>query len=93
MHRIVLAIAAAALLAAAAPGSESAGAAGLATKPPPVTADTDLTQNLAYTCRRAWRCGPYDCGWRQVCGWAGWRPYWRSHRYYWRRHQWRQHYW
>lgn len=53
---------------------------------------TGLAQSVSYTCRKAWRCGPYDCGWRRVCAWAGWRPDWRN-RPYWRRHQWRRHYW
>lgn len=35
----------------------------------------DLAQDVAYVCRRAWRCGPYGCGWRRVCGWTGPRYY------------------
>ena len=63
--------------------------------PAPVSV-TDITAavpNAAHTCRRAWRCGPYDCGWRQICGRANWRPFWRTHHSPWRRHQWRRHYW
>ena len=31
---------------------------------------TNLVQDVAYVCRRVWRCGPYGCGWRRVC-WGG----------------------
>lgn len=41
--------------------------------------DTGLAQDVAYICRRVWRCGPYGCGWRRVCYWT--RPYWR-HRHW-----------
>ncbi len=41
-------------------------------------------QDVAYVCRRVWRCGRYGCGWRRVCRWTHRRPYWR-HRY-WRRY-------
>ncbi|HZP69606.1 MAG TPA: hypothetical protein VFB29_06635 [Pseudolabrys sp.] len=39
---------------------------------------TNLAQDIAYVCRRVWRCGPWGCGWRRVCWWTG--P--RHHRYY-----------
>ena len=39
---------------------------------------SSLAQDVAYVCRRVWRCGPWGCGWRRVCWWTG--P--RYHRYY-----------
>ena len=57
-----------------------------------VTANTGMARDND-TCRRAWRCGPYDCGWRQICASATQRPNWQGHHYFWRRHQWRRHYW
>jgi hypothetical protein len=42
---------------------------------------TNLAQDIAYVCRRVWRCGPYGCGWRRACWWTG--PY---HRRYYRRY-------
>lgn len=50
--------------------------------------DSSLAQNVAYVCRRAWRCGYWGCGWRRACYWTGhryYRPYWR-HRYWHHRH-------
>ena len=46
-----------------------------------------LTQDVAYICRRVWRCGPYGCGWRRACSWTGPRHYWgpRYYRRHWRR--------
>ena len=52
---------------------------------------SSLAEQVAYHCRRLWRCGHYGCGWRQACGWAPgynsygyYRPY--RHRYHgWRR--------
>jgi hypothetical protein len=41
---------------------------------------TNLAQDIAYVCRRVWRCGPWGCGWRRVCWWTG--P--RYHRHYYR---------
>jgi len=29
-----------------------------------------LSENVAYICRRVWRCGPWGCGWRRSCGWT-----------------------
>ena len=54
-----------------------------------------VVQNIAYVCRRVWRCGPYGCGWRRACGWRpgyyayGWYggPYWYG-RPYWRHRHW-----
>ena len=62
-------------------------------QPATITADQNLARGSEYACRRAWRCGPYDCGWRQICAPASWRPDWQTHHYFWRRHQWRRHYW
>jgi hypothetical protein len=61
--------------------------------PAGVTGVTAPVEQAAYTCRRAWRCGPYACGWRRICSSTEWRSDWRSPRYYWRRHEWRRHYW
>jgi hypothetical protein len=62
-------------------------------------AENNLLESVAYYCRRVWRCGPYGCGWRRVCGWRGpayyggyygpgyypgWRwGYYRPYRYGW----------
>jgi hypothetical protein len=36
----------------------------------------NLAQDVAYVCRRAWRCGPWGCGWHRHCWWSGPRyPY------------------
>jgi hypothetical protein len=93
MRRIVLATAATLALLVA--GSLAPGRAEAMTisTPAGVAAAVDATglaQDVAYVCRRVWRCGPYGCGWRRACWWTGgpryYRrgPYWR-HRYY-RRH-------
>jgi hypothetical protein len=42
---------------------------------------TNLAQDIAYVCRRVWRCGPWGCGWRRACWWTGPR-YYRYHRRY-----------
>jgi len=55
-------------------------------------------EQVRYVCRRAWRCGPRGCGWRQSCFWRpryagpyfgfyyGPRRYHRPYRYrHWRR--------
>ena len=34
-----------------------------------------LAQDVAYVCRRVWRCGPWGCGWRRACWWTGPRYY------------------
>lgn len=93
MRRIVLATAATLALLAA--GSLAPGRAEAMTisTPAGIAAAVDATglaQDVAYVCRRVWRCGPYGCGWRRACWWTGGPryygpgPYWR-HRYY-RRH-------
>ena len=52
-------------------------------------AGTNLAQDAAYVCRRAWRCGPYGCGWRRACWWTGphyyWGPRWHHRRWH---HHW-----
>lgn len=89
MHRTVLAAAATlTILAGAALMPQSAEAmpaapTGLATA---VTGNS-LAQDVAYVCRRVWRCGPYGCGWRRACYWTGPRRHWGPH--YYRRH-WRR---
>ena len=32
---------------------------------------SSLAQDVAYVCSRAWRCGPYGCGWRRYCYYTG----------------------
>jgi hypothetical protein len=89
MHRTVLAAAATvAILAGASLAPQRAEAmpatdSGLAAA---VTGNS-LAQDVAYICRRAWRCGPYGCGWRRACYWSGPRRYWgpRYYRRHWRR--------
>lgn len=34
-----------------------------------------LAQDVAYVCRRVWRCGPWGYGWRRACWWTGPRYY------------------
>jgi len=95
MRRIVFSATATLALAVAAASAPGRAEAMTLPSPAAIRAATDtgrLTHTVTYACRRAWRCGPYDCGWRRVCTWAGWRPDWRT-RPYWRRHQWRKHYW
>ena len=33
---------------------------------------SSLAQDVAYVCRRVWRCGPWGCGWRRrlLVDWA-----------------------
>ncbi len=52
--------------------------------------ETDVAQDVAYVCRRAWRCGPYGCGWRRACWWAGPRYYYRGGWGWRRHHHWRR---
>ena len=61
--------------------------------------ESTLRQDVAYVCRRVWRCGPYGCGWRRACYWTpgpfayaypyAYRPYWRGYPRYWGRPHWR----
>lgn len=90
MRRFILSVAAAvAVLAAGAFATDRAEAMALST-PAGIQAaidDTSLAQDVAYVCRRAWRCGPYGCGWRRACYYTGpryygGRGYYRGHRYY-----------
>ena len=90
MRRFILSIAAAAAVMAAgalAPNRAEAltisAPAGIAD----AVGQNSLLQDVAYVCRRVWRCGPYGCGWRRHCyhtyggyGYYG-RPYYRGHRY------------
>jgi hypothetical protein len=101
MRRIVLAIAGAfALIAAGALVGDRAEAMTVST-PAGIAAavqSNSLAQDVAYFCRRVWRCGPYGCGWRRVCSWTapgpyyGYAPYY-GHRPYWRHRYYRRHYW
>jgi hypothetical protein len=77
MRRFILSVAAAAaMLAAGAFAPDRAEAMALST-PAGIQAAVDgtsLAQDVAYVCRRVWRCGPYGCGWRRYC--------YHTHRYY-----------
>jgi hypothetical protein len=78
MRRLILGLAAAlALLTTGSLVADRAEAMTLST-PAGIRAavdNTTLAQDVAYFCRRVWRCGPYGCGWRQSCGWSGPRYY------------------
>lgn len=74
MRRTLFALTA--TLAVLAAGSLAPGAANATTLSTPAAIaaavdDTSLAQDVAYVCRRAWRCGPYGCGWRRNCFWTG----------------------
>lgn len=71
MRRTILAVGIA-LMAVATAAAEGAP------RPAPETSES---------CRRPWRCGPYECGWR--CAAYSWRSAWRSRYHNWRRHRWR----
>jgi hypothetical protein len=79
MRRIVLAAAATlAILAAGSIVPNRAEAMTVTTPAGLVTAidGTNLAQDVAYVCRRLWRCGPYGrCSWRRACWWTGGGPY------------------
>jgi hypothetical protein len=95
MRRMVHSTALALALLAAGLLAQSRAEAMMQSYPAAIKADIDSpgpAQGVAYTCHRVWRCGPYDCGWRRICSWAGWRSSWRS-RPYWRHHQSYRHYW
>jgi hypothetical protein len=89
MHRTVLAAAATlAILAGVSLAPQRAEAMPAAPSGLATTGITgSLTQDVAYVCRRVWRCGPYGCGWRRACYWTGPRRYWGP-RYYRRWHRW-----
>jgi len=80
MRRTLFALAATvAVLSAASLAPSTANAMAIST-PAAVAAavdDTNLAQDVAYVCRRVWRCGPYGCGWRRNCFWTGGRRHWR----------------
>jgi len=89
MRRIVLATAATLALLAAGSLAPSRAEAMPVSSPAGIAAAVDaagLAQDVAYVCRRVWRCGPYGCGWRRHCYYTGPRyyrgPYYRGHRYY-----------
>ncbi|MGE3149696.1 MAG: hypothetical protein AB7K04_11580 [Pseudorhodoplanes sp.] len=94
MRRIILALVATfALFSAVSLSSNRAEAAAMPVGNGIQTAiqDGGLLQDVAYVCRRVWRCGPYGCGWRRVCGYTGpryyrpygyYRPHYRPYRYY-----------
>jgi len=49
--------------------------------------NSSMAQDVAYICRRVWRCGYWGCGWRRACYWSGPRFY--GPRYYGRHwHRW-----
>jgi hypothetical protein len=91
MRRIVLATAA--TLAVLAAGSLAPGRAEAMTVSTPagIAAAVDaagLAQDVAYVCRRVWRCGPYGCGWRRYCyhtypRYNHHRPYYRHRHHRW----------
>jgi hypothetical protein len=50
---------------------------------------TNLAEDVAYVCRRVWRCGSWGCGWRRRCWWSGPRyPYPYRYRYGYRYRYW-----
>jgi hypothetical protein len=80
--------AAAFLMPSAAPAAPLNGAAAIGS----AIGDADVASDVAYTCWRVWRCGPFGCGFRSACGWrpgfAYGRPFvYRSWAYnpYWHR--------
>jgi len=78
MRRIVLAAAAICAIFAAAlfvPNRAEARTVGTPAGLAAVIDGSRLAQDVAYTCRRLWRCGPYGCGWRRACYWTGGGPY------------------
>ena len=44
--------------------------------------EANPTQEVAYNCRRVWRCGSYGCGWRRACYWSPGQEYGYSYRSY-----------
>ncbi|HVV61009.1 MAG TPA: hypothetical protein VHD14_04550 [Pseudolabrys sp.] len=60
--------------------------------------ESSMAEEVAYYCRRVWRCGYWGCGWRRVCSWAPgpyyYRGYYRPYPYYGYRYWgWRRRYW
>jgi len=100
MRKMFVVIAAAtAILAAASMVPTGAGAAPLSGVAGlgGALAESDATTPVNYACSRVWRCGPFGCGFRSVCGWRpgygfdrphrawAYNPYWGS-RPHWRPH-------
>jgi hypothetical protein len=90
MRRIALATAATLAILAAGSFVPNRAAAMTVTTPAGIGAaldGTNLAQDVAYVCRRVWRCGPYGCGWRRACWWTGGGPYYYGgpyrRRYWW----------
>jgi hypothetical protein len=100
MRRIILAAAAALAVMAAGSLAPTGAEAMTVSTPAGIAAAVDangLTQDVAYVCRRVWRCGPYGCGWRRACFYTGGpgyygRGYYGRPGYYGRRYY-RRHYW
>ncbi|HZP74684.1 MAG TPA: hypothetical protein VFB45_00945 [Pseudolabrys sp.] len=85
MRRTVLALSASLALFAAGSLMPTNAQAMTFSTPAAIAAAVDgssLAQDVAYVCRRVWRCGYWGCGWRRACYWTG--GYWGPRRY-WRR--------
>jgi len=98
MRRIVLATAATLVLLVAGSFAPNRAEAMTVTTPSGLMAaidGTNLAENIAYVCRRVWRCGPYGCGWRRACWWTGGGPYYGYYGgpYYYGRPYYRRRYW
>ena len=83
MRRVVLATAATLAILAASSFAPNRAEAMTVTTPAGLQAVVDgntLLEDVAVACRRAWRCGPWGCGWRPVC----WRtaPYYGGYGFY-----------
>ena len=77
MRRIVLAAAATLALLVAGSFVPNRAEAMTVTTPSGLMAaidGTNLAENIAYVCRRVWRCGPYGCGMAPRLLVDGWRP-------------------
>jgi len=100
MRRIILAAAAALAVMAVGSFAPDRAEAMTVSTPAGIAAAVDhnsLAQDVAYVCRRVWRCGPYGCGWRRACYYTGGpgyygRGYYGRPGYYGRRYY-RRHYW
>jgi hypothetical protein len=81
-------VAAASLLPHRAQATPLSAAAGIGS----AVGETNVAAPVTYACGRVWRCGPFGCGFRSVCGWRpgpyGFhhRPFY--HRPYWGRRAW-----
>jgi hypothetical protein len=95
MRRFILAAAAALAVIAAGSLAPNRAEAMTVSTPAGIAAAVNhdsLAQDVAYVCRRVWRCGPYGCGWRRACWWTG-GPRYYGRPYYGRRYYYRRHYW